>query len=226
MAKEASKVRLSICRLNEDNEASVKMALSCLARAGLDETECSRLEGLRNDQAKMASIGARLALLWALTDRETALSIHGFDELPLVSDKLLTAFCRTEQGAPYLSNGTGAVSLAHSARLAVCAWSDDGGIGVDVEPLDRRIARAEDIAARYFSKGEQALLAKAPDRNLVFLRIWTRKEALGKALGTGLNADAEQLDTTAYPDSCFSEWTIEGEQISVCRLPHMAKETE
>ena len=219
-------MRLSICRLNEDNEASVKMALDCLARAGLDETECSRLEGLRNDQAKVASIGARLALLWALTDRETALSVHGFDELPLVSDKPLAAFGRTELCAPYLAADAGVISLAHSARLAVCAWSDDVGIGVDVEPLDRRIARAEDIAERWFSKGEQALLAAASDRTVAFLRIWTRKEALGKALGTGLNADAEQLDTTAYPDSCFSEWTIEGEQISVCRLPHMAKETE
>lgn len=217
-------MRLSICRLHECHEASVKLALDCLARAGLDETECSRLKGLRNDQAKMASIGARLALLWALTDRETPLSIHDFDELPLVSDKPLAAFGRTESCAPHLADGMGTISLAHSACLAVCAWSDEGKIGVDVEPLERRIARAEDIAARYFSKGEQALLAAASDRTVAFLRIWTRKEALGKALGTGLNADVEQLDTTAYLDSCFSEWTIEGELISVCRLPCMTKE--
>lgn len=217
-------MRLSICQLHECHEASVKLALDCLARAGLDRIECSRLDGLRNEQVKIASIGARLALLWALTDRETALSVHGFDELPLVSDKPLAAFGRTELCAPYLAAGARVISLAHSARLAVCAWNDEGKIGVDVEPLERRIARAEDIAARYFSTGEQALLAKAPDRNLVFLRIWTRKEALGKALGTGLNVDVEQLDTTSYPDSCFSEWTIEGELISVCRLPCMTKE--
>lgn len=217
-------MRLSICRLHECHGASVQTALSGLARAGLDRIECSRLDGLRNEQAKIASIGARLALLWALTDRETALSIHGFDELPLVSDKPLAAFGRTKSCAPYLADGAGAISLAHSARLAVCAWSDEGKIGVDVEPLDRRVARAEEIAYHYFSTGEQALLAASPDRDTVFLRIWTRKEALGKALGTGLNAETARLDTTAYPSSCFLEWTVEGALISVCRLPRMTKE--
>lgn len=219
-------MRLSICRLHECHGASVQTALSGLARAGLETAEYARLDGLRNEQAKIASIGARLALLWVLTDRKAALSVHDFDELPPVSDKPLATFGRTESGAPYLADGAGAISLAHSERLAVCAWSDKGSIGVDVEPSDRRIARAEEIADRYFSTGEQALLADASDRHVAFLRIWTRKEALGKALGTGLNTEAERLDTTAYPADCFFEWTVDGELISACRLPHRTKETE
>ncbi len=217
-------MRLSICRLQNGNEKAIERAVDCLARAGLDATECARLRGLRNGQARAASIGARLALLWALTDRQAEPSVHDVDELPLVQGRPLAAFCRTEQGAPYLSDGTGAISLAHSDRLAVCVWSGEGKIGVDVEPLDRRVARAEHIADRYFSKGEQAMLAAVPDRDTAFLRIWMRKEALGKALGTGLANDTAALDTTAYPDDCFLEWTVEGQVVSVCRLPHAEKE--
>lgn len=211
-------MRLHVCQLQQANSDVIKHALDHLARAGLPEDEYTRLRDIRNERARAASVGARLALLWALTDDAEGLSVHGLDELPPAEEKPLSDFCRTEHGAPCLGEGDPAISFAHSDRLAVCALSHKRRIGVDIEPLDRRIARAEDIAARYFSKGERALLADATDRDLAFLRIWTQKEALGKALGTGLNADAERLDTTAYPDDCFFEHIVEGEMVSGCVL--------
>lgn len=217
-------MQISICRCEDASEQSVEQALEHLLCAGLDAAECERLRGIGHSKARAASVGARLALLHALTNGQEQSSVHKIDDLPPIKGKPLASLGRTESGAPYLVKGDIAVSFAHSDRLAVCALSHGGRVGVDVEPLDRHIVRAEDIAARYFSEGERALLADATDRNAVFLRIWTRKESLGKALGTGLANDAVALDTTAYPGDCFSEWTVEGELVSVCRLPRMTKE--
>jgi hypothetical protein len=217
-------MRISICRVDGASENTVKSALEHLSRAGLCATECARLRGVRNIQARAASVGARLALLWALTDGQEGLSVHELgDHLPAFVDKPLASLARAESGAPLLTGQGRTISFAHSDRLALCALSTKGRVGVDVEPLDRRIARAEDIAARYFSDGEQALLARANDRDRAFLGIWTRKEALGKALGTGLNNAAAALDTTAYPADCFSEYVVDGALVSVCVLGEVAE---
>ncbi len=204
-------MRMVLCRLNGN---SIGAAIECLSNAGLSEAECSRLRGIRNMKGCAASVGARLALLWALTDANGVLPVYNFDDLPFVKDKPLAALCHTEAGAPYLAGSNLAVSFAHSDQLAVCVVTEAGRIGVDIEPLDRRISRADDIAARCFSEDERAQLEAAVDRDDAFLRIWTRKEALGKALGTGLNNETELLDTAAYSDDCFFEQTVEGSFVS------------
>lgn len=211
-------MRISICRLTGVSEQSIGQAIEHLSHAGLDADECARLRGIHNLNARAASVGARLALLWTLTDGQAFVSVHDFCDFSPFTDKPPASLGRTESGAPFLTDDGRAVSFAHSDRLAVCALSHAGRIGVDVESLDRRIARADDIAARCFSDGERALLDAASDRGRAFLGIWTRKEALGKALGTGLNADVATLDTTAYPTESFWEQTVEGSLVSVCVL--------
>lgn len=214
-------MHISICRIDGVSEQDVERALECLSLAGLNANECAHLRGIRHLRARAASVGARLALLWALVDGGERLSVHDLCDLPFMGDKPLASLVRTESGAPRLTDDDRFVSFAHSDRLAICALSHQGRIGVDVEPLDRRITRAEDIANRYFSTGEQALLAASADRCADFLRIWTRKEALGKALGTGLNNRADALDTTKYDSSFFeteTETVVEESLVSVCVL--------
>lgn len=211
-------MHISICRIDGAQEKTVEQAIEHLLHAGLDAAECARLRSIRNIKARAASVGARLALLRALTDGQKGLVVHDFGDLPAFDGKPLASLARELSGAPYLEGGDAGISFAHSDHLAICALSRHGRIGVDVEPLDRRITRAEDIADRYFSDGERALLAASSDRDRAFLGIWTRKEALGKALGTGLNNRADALDTTKY-DGCFFEETIvEGVLVSVCVL--------
>lgn len=216
-------MHISICRVDGASENTVKSALEHLSRAGLCAAECARLRGIHHIDARAASVGARLALLWALTDGQEGLSVHELGDLPALMDMPLASLARTENGAPLLTGQGRAISFAHSDRLAICALSTKERVGVDVEPLDRRITRADDIAARYFSDGEQALLARANDRDRAFLGIWTRKEALGKALGTGLNNAAAALDTTAYPADCFCEYVVDGALVSVCVLGEVAE---
>lgn len=216
-------MHISICRVGGVSEHTVERTLEHLSRAGLCATECARLRDIHHINARATSVGARLALLWALTDGQEGLSARELGDLPAFVDKPLASLARSESGAPLLTGQGRTISFAHSDRLALCALSTKGRVGVDVEPLDRRITRADDIAARYFSDGEQALLARANDRDRAFLGIWTRKEALGKALGTGLNNAASALDTTAYPADCFGEYVVDGALVSVCVLGEVAE---
>jgi len=86
-------------------------------------------------------------------------------------------------------------NLSHSAALAVVALSDGAEIGVDVE-IVRPIPDAPQLAQAHFSDGEQAALRDLPadHRDLAFLRCWTRKEAVVKALGIGIGLDLRALD--------------------------------
>ena len=211
-------MRLAICRFDEQG---VEQAMKYLSLAGLSDMECKRLDGIRNPSARAASVAARVALLWALTEGDGQVSVHDLGEIPPIKGQPLSLFRRTETG-PSLVGSDMTVSLAHSDRIAVCAVTEAGRIGVDVEPLNRHLMHADSIAKHYFSEGERSLLDGAPDRHAAFLRIWTRKEALGKALGTGLQNSSLALDTAAQPEERFVEHTVEGTLISVFSAPEKA----
>ena len=85
------------------------------------------------------------------------------------------------------SNGL-AFNLTHSGELALIAIGQ-GDLGVDLEsPL--RLVDAMAVVRRFFSEAErngfEALPAGA-ERERLFFRVWTRKEALVKAVGRGLS---------------------------------------
>ncbi len=69
-------------------------------------------------------------------------------------------------------------------------------IGVDVEWL-RPVEHVRQIAVRSFHAHEQAAIRAAADAELsdVFLRCWTRKEAVLKAIGVGLGYPLDAFDT-------------------------------
>jgi 4'-phosphopantetheinyl transferase len=86
-------------------------------------------------------------------------------------------------------------NLAHSPTLAIVAW---GGapLGVDVEDVARDIDDRS-VADMVLSARERSQLAALPEgllRRAAFTSAWTRKEALLKALGTGLSRDAASID--------------------------------
>lgn len=73
-------------------------------------------------------------------------------------------------------------SIAHTKGMIACAVSQIGPIGVDIEA---HRPRAYEAIARYaFGPQEQAAILRhgAP----AFYRIWTLREAMGKATGEGL----------------------------------------
>ncbi|MFM7424669.1 MAG: 4'-phosphopantetheinyl transferase family protein [Elainella sp.] len=107
-------------------------------------------------------------------------------------------------GKPALADaGTGAASLcfnvSHSHQMALFALAQRQ-VGVDLEQV-RADCDGEAIAARYFSAQEQTALSQLdPDlRPRGFFNGWTRKEALLKAIGTGLTFPLDQLEVSLTP---------------------------
>ncbi len=78
------------------------------------------------------------------------------------------------------------VSLSYGPGVLAVAASRGGPVGIDVEgPTRPEVVR---LADRWFDPAEAAWLRDQPAdaRPAAFLLLWTAKEALGKALGTGL----------------------------------------
>ena len=71
-------------------------------------------------------------------------------------------------------------SISHCQGLIVCALSDAGPVGVDVEPLGPLSAEAFTL---YLGAAERAWAGADPLR---FYTLWTQKEAVIKAAGLGL----------------------------------------
>jgi 4'-phosphopantetheinyl transferase len=83
-------------------------------------------------------------------------------------------------------------NVSHSDDIALYAVTRTGEVGIDIERR-RPIADHASIARHAFDDAEKAALMGCPSagRDVVFHRIWTRKEALLKAMGLGLEALAD-----------------------------------
>jgi 4'-phosphopantetheinyl transferase len=104
-------------------------------------------------------------------------------------------------------------NLSHSADLMLIAVAPTRRVGVDVEQV-RPIDQGERIVRRYFSAREQGSIAGAPEGRAteIFLRAWTRKEAVAKAMGEGIVRSLSRLEVTAAPDVPARLLAIDGDQ--------------
>jgi 4'-phosphopantetheinyl transferase len=91
-------------------------------------------------------------------------------------------------------------NVSHSGSLLVCALTDAGPIGVDVERV-RPMPDAAAIAERFFSTTEAQRVLAAPPESVaaLFFETWTRKEAFLKATGTGLSRDLHGFTVSSGP---------------------------
>ncbi len=101
------------------------------------------------------------------------------------------AFSRGCRGKPALRDGTAELTfnLSHSGELVLVAFGRAREVGVDVE-LRRDDLAYEPILAQFFSQYDVRALRAVPReaRRDAFFECWTRKEALIKAWGAGLDA--------------------------------------
>lgn len=113
-------------------------------------------------------------------------------------------FCYGPQGKPSLTPLSGwdklRFNVSHSHGLALYAITREREIGVDLEYI-RPIFHAQQIAERFFSDREQAVLRTLPERakQQAFFTCWTRKEAYIKATGAGLAMPLDQFDVSLAP---------------------------
>lgn len=93
-------------------------------------------------------------------------------------------YAEGEHGKPFFKNHLNIkFSLSHSGEYAVCAVSDKE-VGVDAEQYGDTKNILE-IAERYFT-GREYKHIKNGDAKTTFFGLWTRKESLLKAIGTGI----------------------------------------
>ncbi|MGO5000314.1 4'-phosphopantetheinyl transferase family protein [Oceanisphaera sp. W20_SRM_FM3] len=117
----------------------------------------------------------------------------------LVRQLLASAMQLTPQQIPIAINHKGKPSLlmpnsiatdwyfniSHTGSLLALAIGNQAPLGVDLESRLLSSAQIQRLAKRYFNEKEQVWLAQHPDP-AHFLRLWTLKEAVLKAHGSGI----------------------------------------
>jgi 4'-phosphopantetheinyl transferase len=105
-------------------------------------------------------------------------------------------FAANRNGKPRLGADQNVIyfNASHSQDLSLIAIAEHCEVGVDVEQL-RYVRHARQIAERYFHPAESRSIAAAPptDSDAAFLRCWTAKEALLKAVGTGITGSLAEF---------------------------------
>jgi 4'-phosphopantetheinyl transferase len=136
----------------------------------LDGHERERLDRFRRpaDRARYLAAHALVRLVLADAVGRPAATLE-FDR---------TCRCGAQHGKPVLPGGPG-FSLTHAGELVGVAVHPGGEVGLDVEQV-RELGDLPAMVTHVCSPQESAADAEA------FFTLWTRKEALLKAVGTGL----------------------------------------
>lgn len=172
----------------------------------------------------------RAARFYFPRDREHFIAaratLRGILSCYLNIDPIDLRFCYGPQGKPSLvpeqGNNRLQFNLSHCRGLALIVIARDRPVGVDLEYIDPSYSWQE-IARQFFTPQEQEMLHRlpAPEQSAAFFQFWTRKEALLKAIGTGLAIPLDQVEVALeagqpprsiwlpWHDQNAEPWTIE-----------------
>jgi len=176
-----------------DAPAAGMTAWACFSDTrSLDETQITALAGRLSPSER-----ERAARFWHAHDKRDYIAAHALVRMALAAYTQLTpeqlSFGADGYGKPFLVLPNGETppqfSLTHSRGLVACVVASEGAVGIDVEPVDTSID-ADRIATRFFSVEESEALQRCSitERPSRFFELWTLKEALLKAVGTGLGS--------------------------------------
>ncbi|HMK48282.1 MAG TPA: 4'-phosphopantetheinyl transferase superfamily protein [Methanocella sp.] len=167
-------------------------------RRVLSRDEILRAEGYRFERDRIQfTFGravARIILARYLSADPATIHIsYGRHGKPELRDK-------SAAGTPLFFN------ISRKRDHIVVAVARNRSVGVDIEYIDDQVSVSA-IANTYFQLEESAYLQKLPtaERLREFYRIWTRKEAILKALGTGLEYPLDSF--SALQDTVVMEAT-------------------
>ena len=186
--------QIHLWRIQLDDPATASLLAS--AYDLLSPEEQQRAARMRSGIARDEFIAARGSLRWLLA---RALATRNLQLAPA----LLPIEVATH-GKPLLAlAGAPQFSVSHSQGLILIALADaESAVGVDLEAVDRNV-EALHIAEDHFTASEfQQIQAAAdgPERNTVFYRCWTRKEAITKADGRGLGLPLNSFTVGGAPE--------------------------
>ncbi len=124
----------------------------------------------------------------------------------LDADPKALRFDRGPKGKPYLggsfANAGIQFNMTHTSHLALVAMTLNRELGIDVERI-RENLQWQRLAQRYFSPLEYRSYSSLPKGVglRAFFTCWTRKEAVLKAIGTGLGGGLGSFDVSVDPDA-------------------------
>ena len=108
---------------------------------------------------------------------------------------------KNKNGKPYLHHSDVHFNVSHNDSSFLIAISSFGRVGVDIEIPDDRESEPELLDYAFSEHEKRELESGTP-----FLEIWTRKEALLKAVGVGLLNNLWQINTL----SLIQKWGLHG----------------
>lgn len=96
-------------------------------------------------------------------------------------------------------------NISHTANYALIAIANSA-IGVDIEYINTDFNYPE-ILSNIFSKNEMEDLNMSRNKHLTFYKFWTRKEAIVKAIGKGIDDHLKHIPVTDGVHTISSELT-------------------
>jgi len=106
-------------------------------------------------------------------------------------------------------------NISHSGDWVLIAMANDE-LGIDIEKIDPDFNH-DDLIQEHFSESEQVFISRAADPVSAFYFLWTRKEALTKAWGTGLQENMKMvsaLNDFSFLDRTKKIWKLESFHVS------------
>ena len=101
------------------------------------------------------------------------------------------------------------IAIAHTAEFVVAIAAANARVGVDVESVSRDLS--EEFAAGVFTPEELELAAQAANAFRAPIKFWCAKEAVSKALGTGIRYSPREMTVTEFlPDAGVLKIRLEG----------------
>jgi 4'-phosphopantetheinyl transferase len=168
----------------------------------------------------------RAARLKRPRDRERSLQAHCAIRRILANelerDPRHLEFDTTAGGKPFLSRPSQDLqfNLSHSGRHGLIGVANDRSVGVDIE-VRRPISDLLGVVPEVATPREAKLLKHLPTGQVhfAFFELWTRKEAVLKALGRGFSIDPRELEVGIGPGRSYVNfdgriWTVESLAIS------------
>lgn len=133
-------------------------------------------------------------------DRETYITCHAI--LRIVISQLLKlnpleiSFESRMNNKPGIKGDPVHFNITHTREAFAITVSSEFHVGIDLEDINQEI-EIRSIAEKYFSKKECEFIFKSEtgSKNRFFL-LWTRKESLLKALGTGIIDDLTNVEVS------------------------------
>jgi 4'-phosphopantetheinyl transferase len=142
-------------------------------------------------------------------DRYTYISCHGLLRAVL-SEKLgkqplEIAYTYDSNNKPGLEGNPYYFNITHDRGAFALVVSKYFYAGIDIERADRSIDFIPIIKTNFSKKESKFILKMQSDAQENFILLWTRKEALLKAIGTGIVSDLTKIEVSESENIIYKE---------------------